>query len=155
MTPTASTHHAEVDDHAAVGAPDQPAPPADVARACAARTESTRARAAVAAGHGAEAEADQGGEAAQAEGDAEHDRADPDPHGDRQALPQHGAAHLAPAEHRRDRHEEEQGEAGRDGDRVEEGRADGHLLLGDRLVEERVHGAEQHDEGEARRRGRC
>ena len=56
---------------------------------------------------------------------------------------------LRQLKHRRHRHEEQQGQADRDGDRVEEGRADGHLLLGDRLVEEREDGAEQHDEGEA------
>ena len=39
MTPTASTHDAEVHDHAAVGAPDQPAPPADVAGARGAHRE--------------------------------------------------------------------------------------------------------------------
>ena len=59
------------------------------------------------------------------------------------------AAHLAPAEHGRHRHQEEQGQADRDGHRVEEGRADRHLLLGDRLVEQREDGAEQDDEGEA------
>ncbi len=148
MTPTASRTTPEVHDHAAVGPPHQAAPPTDVAGAGRPHGEDEGAGRG-GGGHGAEAEADERGEAAQAEGDAQHDGAHADPHRDGQPLPQHAAAHLAPAQDRRHGHEEEQGQADRDGDGVEERRADAHLLLGDRLVEKRVEGAEQHDEGES------
>ena len=141
-------HHAEVDDHAAVGPADQAAPPADMPGVRAPHREhegaSGRGRR-----HGPEAEADQRAEAPQPESHAEHDGADADPDRDGQPLPEDLAAHFAPAEHGGHRHEEEQHQAGRDGDRVEEGRADVDLLLGERLVEQRVERADEHDEGEA------
>ena len=99
--------------------------------------------------HGAEAEPDEGAGPAQAPRDAHHDGEHSDPGGDGQALPQRGPAHLAPREHGRHRHQEQQGQAGGDGHRVEEGRADRHLLLGDRLVEQRVDGSEEDHQGEA------
>ena len=146
--PDGEQDDAQVHDHAAVGPTHQAAPQADMAGVGRPHGEDEGA---CRGGrrHGAEAEPDQRAEAAQAEDDAEHDGAHADPHRDRQTLPQHGAVDFAPAEHRRHRHEEEQGEADRNGHRVEERRAHIDLLLGRRLVEERIQRAEQHDEGEA------
>ena len=92
-------HDAEMDDHAAVGPPDQAAPPADVSGVRPAHREhqgAARRR----RRHGPEAEADQRGETPEPEGHAQHDRADADPDRNGQSLPQDLAAHLAPAEHR-------------------------------------------------------
>jgi hypothetical protein len=114
-----------------------------------ARTESTRARAAVAAANAPRPNPTSGHEAAQPEGHAEHHGEDADPGRDGQALPQHRAVDLAPAQRRRHGHEEQEGQADRDGHGVEERRAHIDLLLRHGLVEKRVQGAQQDDEGEA------
>ena len=138
---------ADVHDHPAVGPPDEAPPPPDMAGLRGAHGQ-VEGPGGGGAGHGTESETDQRGRAAQPERHADHDRADADPDRDGETLPEHRPADLAPAQHRRHGHEEQERQAGRNSDRVEEGRADGDLLLRDRLVQKRIHGAEQHHERE-------
>ena len=94
-------------------------------------------------------------ETAQPEGHADHDRADPDPHRDGEAVPQDGAVILRQlstgATAIRKRSARPTGMA----TVLKKGAPTVDLLLGQRLVEERVDGAEQHHEGEADEERRC
>ena len=99
-------------------------------RVCAAATDSTRARAAVAAAMAPRPKPMSVAMPRRPNATQSTTVPTPTHTGNGEPLPQHRAADLAPAEHRRHRHQEEQGQADRDGHGVEEGRADGDLLLG-------------------------
>ena len=119
-------------------------------RVRAARTDRTSARAGGGRGHGAEAEPDQRGRRRAAPA-ATHTTTVPTPIHTGTASRCHSTAPLilrqlsTGATAMRNSSARPTGTA----TVLKNGRAHGHLLLGQRLVEERVHGPQQHDEGEA------
>ena len=121
--------HAEVDDHAAVGPADQAAPRTPAPCRWLVRTDSTSDRAADAAANAPSPNASSGVEPAHAADHAADDdeHAEPRRHGE--AVPQDARVDLAPAQRGGDRHQEQQGQADRHGDRVEVRRADRDLLV--------------------------
>ena len=75
--------------------------------------------------------------------------------GHHKPLAQQFAGRLAPRQHRRDRHQEQQGEADRHGHPVEVRHADREPLAVHRLDDQREHRAEQHHERERGEQRRC
>ena len=134
-------HDAEVHDHPAVGAADEPAPSLapggehDLAQRRARREP-------------AEPEREKRRQAAGAERHRDDDDAGADPRRPQEPVAQELARRLPPRQHGRDRHEEQQREADRHRHAVEVGPPDRDALAVHRLDHEREHGAEQHDERE-------
>jgi hypothetical protein len=136
-------HDAEVDDHPAVGPTDDAAPTLSPAR----QHDLTGGRAAAEPG---EEERHERQHPAGAERDGDDQHADADPRRPQQPLAQQLTRRLAPRQHRRDRHEEQQRQPDGSGHPVEVRRTDREAVVVHRLDDEREHGAQQDDERERR-----
>ena len=71
-----------------------------------------------------------------------------DPRRDPKTLPRDGGRNVAPGHHGCQRHQRQEGDAGRCGHRVEVGRADRDLHAIDGLVQQWEHGSQQDHDGQ-------
>ena len=134
---------ADVDDHAAVGSPDEPAP----ALAAGRQRQLTHGRA---GRERSEPEGDERRQAAETGRHAQRDDERCDRRRPEEPLAQHLLRRLAPRQHRSHRHEKEQGDDDRRRHTVEVRTTDRQAVTVESLGQEREHRAEQHDEGERR-----